>query len=506
MIVAVNPNLGLALPEIVMAIGAIKMLIIGLFRKNNNLNWCFYSALFFVVAAIMVIQDQTLETQVTFNGLFIKDSFTNLFKTTILGAGAFCLIFTRTTTSIENIRQFEYPILMMFSLLGMMVTVSSHDFLSLFIGVELQSLSTYIMVAMRRPSLESGEAALKYFVLGALATGIMLYGLSLIYGFTGTTSFELLEQFLKTNMGKAPSIHVLNKLFNSTENLSAIIGVLLIVASLGFKVAAAPFHSWAPDVYQGTPNSLTIFIATAPKIAALTIIVKILFFPLIGAAHVWKPLVFCLAVLSMFVGSITALLQVNIRRLMAYSSIGNMGFALVGVATGTREGAQATLVYGIVYVAAVLLFFSVSLLMLRRGQPVNTIDDLNGAHKKFPTCSILLAVSVVSMAGIPPFPGFFPKLYVLKSGLQTGHYIICVMAVLYSVIAAAYYLRILKAIFFESAEKKSQFTTGHVQKNARGEIDVFIAIASLVIFLGLFVVDHSLLLDACQNAVMAIVY
>ena len=491
MILAIKPTFMPALAEILVSLGAIKILLVGLFKKNNTLNWCFYLAIGTLIAALLALYSQPGELQITFNGLFVNDAYTIFMRMAVLMTGIVVLIFSRLTVVQEEINKFEYPALILLALVGMMVMISANDLLSLFMGIELQSLSLYILVAMRRNNSRSSEAALKYFILGALSTGILLYGCSLIYGFTGLTNFATLERFFKSQQ------------LTQSLSIGPIIGMVLVIIALGFKIAAAPFHSWAPDVYQGTPTSLTTFLATAPKIAGLAVIMRVLINPFGGISSLWKPLVILLAVLSMVVGSLTALTQSNVKRLIAYSSIGHMGFALIGVVTATEMGLEAAITYSIFYLMTTLLFFGGLLYLLRNGRPIKTIADLHGIGRSFPIIAFLLGFVVLSMAGIPPLPGFLPKLMILIAAVSQGNYGLAVVGVIYSVIAAAYYLIILKALFFD---KPIQIVARGSATYRKHDLIMNLVLAALVLGLTFSLLYPTPLLSIIHRATMALMY
>lgn len=491
MILAIKPTFMPALAEILVSAGALKILLVGLFKKNNTLNWCFYLATGTVVAGLLALYSQPNGLQITFNGLFVNDAYTIVMRIVILMAGFVSLVLSRLTVAQEEINKFEYPVLLLLALAGMMVMISANDLLSLFIGIELQSLSLYILVAMQRTNPLSSEAALKYFVLGALSTGILLYGFSLIYGFTGLTNFETLERFFK------------NQHLTQTLSIGPIIGMVLVIIALGFKIATAPFHSWAPDVYQGTPTSLTLFLATAPKIAGLAVMMRMLTNPFGGVAHLWQPLLIFLAILSMGIGSLTALTQSNVKRFIAYSSIGHMGFILIGIVTATEMGLQAAITYSIFYVTTMLLFFGAFLYLLRNGRPIKTLADLHGIGRSFPVIAFLLGFVVLSMAGIPPLPGFFPKLMILMAAISQGNYTLALVGVIYSVVAAAYYLIVLKALFFD---KPTQMVSKGAPPYRKHDLSINLVLAALVLGLTAWLVYPAPLLAMIHRATMALMY
>jgi NADH-quinone oxidoreductase subunit N len=491
MIASTKPIFMPALAEIFLSIGAIKVLLIGLFVKKNTLRWCVNASVLVLVAALFTLYSQPKGLQITFNGLFISDAFSILMRMAILITGGLVLLLTRFTAVQEELNHYEYPVLLLLALTGMMVMLSAHDLLSLFMGIELQSLSLYILVAMRRKNSESNEAALKYFVLGALSTGILLYGCSLVYGYTGLTNFEMLERFFKTQ--------------NSVQRLAIvpIIGMVLIVVALGFKIALAPLHSWAPDVYQGTPTSLTTFLATAPKITGLAVLMRVLISPFGGMVSIWQPLLILLSVLSMMVGSLTALTQVNVKRIIAYSSIGHMGFASIGILTLSEIGLNAAILYSIFYLLMTLLFFGSLLYLLRHGRSIEKLSDLQGLGQFHPKIAFLMGFTLLSMAGIPPLPGFIPKLVILRAVIANGSYWLAIIAVIYSVIAAAYYLLILKAIFLDKPLKAINHSTPAYRKN---NLILNLVLSALLIVLVSLLIYPLPLLNTVHEATMALMY
>ena len=336
----------------------------------------------------------------------------------------------------EKIARFEYPILFLFATLGMMLMVSANDLIALYLGIELQSLSLYVLAAFRRDTVRSSEAGLKYFVLGALSSGMLLYGCSMIYGFTGTTRFDVLAAMFAGVDGAEVSVGL-------------IIGLVFLVAGLAFKVAAVPFHMWIPDVYEGAPTPVTAFFAAAPKIAAMALFIRVLIGPFGDLADQWRQIIIFISIASMILGALAAINQTNIKRLMAYSAIGHVGYALVGLAAGGEIGVRGVLIYMAIYLAMVLGTFCCILCMRVHGRMVEGIDDLAGLSKTHPMVALALAIFMFSMSGIPPLAGFFAKIYVFFAAIQAGLYTLAVIGVLSSVVAAFYYLRIVKLMYFD---------------------------------------------------------
>ncbi|MCH8861799.1 MAG: NADH-quinone oxidoreductase subunit NuoN [Proteobacteria bacterium] len=428
------PNLIPALPELWLALGALVLLMLGVFRTNhvrrtvNNAAALMLAVAFFLVFAVGPTH------QVTFSGLFVSDGFTLFMKALVLlGSGA-VLVMSKPYLVDKDIFRFEYPVLVVTATLGMLMMVSANDMLSLYLGLELQSLSLYVLAAFNRDRQRSTEAGLKYFVLGALSSGMLLYGISLIYGFSGTTNFTILAGLYSG--GATPSVGVL-------------VGLVFVLAGLAFKISAAPFHMWTPDVYEGAPTPVTAFFAAAPKIAAMALVVRLLMGTFQGLVADWQQLVVFLSIASMVVGAFLALVQTNIKRLMAYSSIGHVGFALVGLAAGTTEGVTSLLVYMAIYLSMTLGAFACILSMRHKEGMCEDISDLAGLAKNQPRMAAALAIFMFSLAGIPLLAGFFGKLLVFLAAISAGLYTLALIGVLASVVGAFYYLRIVKIMYFD---------------------------------------------------------
>ena len=356
-------------------------------------------------------------------------------------AALMALIVSSNYLKTFKILKIEYPILVICAVLGMMVMISSNDLIVFYIGLELQSLSLYVLSSFNRDEVRSSEAGLKYFVLSALSSGLLLYGCSLIYGFSGSTNFELIASNLDSN------------------EYALTFGIVFILVGLAFKISAVPFHMWAPDVYEGSPTSVTLFFTMVPKIAALTVFIRFLYVPFINLIDQWQMILIFLSIASMVFGAVAAIGQKNIKRLIAYSSIGHIGYALAGLTTGTNEGIQSSVIYITIYVIMNLGLFS-CLLMLRRNEKYyETLDDLSGLSKNHPLLSLSLLVILFSLAGIPPLAGFFAKFYVFKAVIEQSMYFLAIVGLLSTVIAAFYYLRIIKIIYFD--EEKEKYDTDH---------------------------------------------
>ncbi|MEI8295337.1 MAG: NADH-quinone oxidoreductase subunit NuoN, partial [Alphaproteobacteria bacterium] len=433
------PNLLPAIPEMILAAGTCTLLLLGVLHDAAKA-WIPFLAKALIGALLLYLLICPTQQAITFNGLFVADAFATFCKLLILGFAGGVLLASSKTLALEDLEGFEYPLLILFSLLGMMVMVSANDLLTLFMGLELQSLSLYILAAFRREDGKSSEAALKYFVLGALSTGILLFGISFVYGFTGTTQFQTLATTF------AQKAH---------QPLGTWVGLVFIIAGLSFKIAAVPFHMWTPDVYEGTPTSVTTFIATVPKIAAFGLLLRLLLGPFNGFIAQWYGIISCLACASMLLGAFAALNQTNIKRLLAYRAIGHMGYALIGVASGGAGGATATLLYIFLYALMTLGFFACLLDLLRRGYTAESIQDLRGLWQTHPGTAFIMSFLLFSMAGIPPLAGFLGKLYVFQAAVSKGLYGLAVVGVLASVVAAAYYLYIIKVMVMDNPQEQS---------------------------------------------------
>src|SRR6476619_2400758 len=408
------------------------LLMLGVFlRKEQGEFVLGLAILVIIVAGVFVAMGQGTES--AFQGSFIVDSFARVLKLlTLTGAAAALLMSIDYWRRAGGLR-FEFPVLVLLATTGMMMMISANDLISLYVGLELQSLALYVVAAFERDSARSAEAGLKYFVLGALSSGMLLYGASLVYGFTGSTDFATIAALVQP----------------SGANLGLIFGLVFLMAGFAFKISAVPFHMWTPDVYEGAPTPVTAFFAAAPKLAAMALTVRTLFAAFPSVTHEWQQIVTFLAIASMALGSFAAIGQRNIKRLMAYSSIGHMGDALVGLAAGTAEGVQGVLIYMSIYVAMTLGTFAVILSMRRDGKLVETIADLSGLARTHPTQAFFLGALMFSLAGIPPLAGFFAKFYVFLAAIKAGLFTLAVIGVLTSVVGAYYYLAIVKIMYFD---------------------------------------------------------
>ena len=436
----IDNDLNSILPEIILSVFAMLSLLIGVYggQDKRTANITFVTAGLMVITGIWMLFDGS-PSETAFNKMFIDDAFSRFAKALVLLSSAAVLVMSLGYMLRHNLGRFEYPILIIFSVVGMMFMVSANDLMILYLGLELQSLALYVVASMRRESLKSTEAGMKYFVLGALSSGLLLYGASLVYGYSGSTNFQ----------------SIVTSLDSSSRSLGFMFGMILVVAGLAFKISAVPFHMWTPDVYEGAPTPITAFLSTAPKIAAMALFARVVhdaFFVMIAE---WQQIVALMSVLSMFVGAIAAIGQTNIKRLMAYSSIAHMGYALIGLASGTVFGLQAMLVYMAIYVTMNVGTFAFILSMEKDGQPVTDIYSLNQLGVKQPGRALAMLVLLFRLAGVPPLVGFFGKLYVLRAAYDAGLIWLAVLGVLASVIGAYYYLRLIYLMYFGENQDES---------------------------------------------------
>ena len=433
----IGNDINVILPELVLVGAAMAVLMWGVFSKREvgaQALWAI-SALFIGVGAWIALTGRG--TDAAFNNMFINDAFGRFAKITMLWSGAAVLLLSKPYLERAKLMKFEFPVLVALAMVGMMMMVSAGNMMALYMGLELQSLALYVIAAFNRDSLRSSEAGLKYFVLGAISSGVLLYGMSLVYGYTGALGFAEI-----TDVIAAEGLP-----------LGALFGLVFIVSGMAFKVSAAPFHMWTPDVYEGSPTPVTALFATAPKVAAAAMITRILFDAFGGAIADWQQILALLALLSMYVGAVAAIGQTNIKRLMAYSSIGHMGFAIMGLAAGTEAGVQNMLIYMVVYVTTNVGVFAFILNMEKDGRAVTDISALSLYSRVAPGRALALLVLMFSLAGIPPLVGFFAKLYVLQAAFDAGLAWLAIAAVIASVTSAFYYLRIIKLMYFGEASE-----------------------------------------------------
>ncbi len=430
----------LVLPEIILAIAAMGILMVGVFQSGNCLAMTskLSGGAILIIAALVYFMGGDV-SQSAFNGLLIVDGLSTYAKILILISAFLAIFMSLSYFEKEKVTTFEIPVLYLLAVLGMLVMVSSNSLLTVYIGIELQSLSLYVVAAIRRNTLKSTESGLKYFVLGALSSCILLYGISLVYGYTGALEFDTLG-------------HVLTQ--QSRTELGLILGLVFICTGLGFKISAAPFHMWTPDVYEGAPTAVTSFFAIAPKIAAMVLFVRVLMGPFADLVAQWQQITWCLALLSLLAGAFGAIAQQNIKRMMAYSSIGHVGFALVGLTAGSSDGVSGILIYLSFYLIMNIGAFAIILSMRRSAVSVEKITDLSGLSKTNPIIAFTFALIMFSMAGVPPLAGFLGKFFVVKAALDAGFVYLSIAAVLASVVSAFYYLRLIKIMYFDESQEK----------------------------------------------------
>ena len=428
------PGIEYIYAEVFLFISILFLLILGVFINKsykiiNNL------AILSLAFTFLILINNSTEVILIFNNSYIIDSISTFMKLLTLVSSIFVLIICNHYIVNLNINKFEYPILILSSILGMFLMISSYDLIVFYMGLELQSLSLYVLASFNRENKKSTEAGLKFFVLSALSSGLLLYGCSLVYGYSGSTNFQLISSNLNEN------------------NLGSIFGIIFIIVGLAFKVSAVPFHMWTPDVYEGAPTSVTSFFATVPKIAALAVFIRFMYVPFINVIDNWQLIVVFLSIASMILGAVAAIGQSNIKRLMAYSSIGHMGYALAGIATASEDGARSTILYLVIYLIMNIGIFSCILTMKRDNKFIEDINELSGLSKNRPLISLSFLILLLSLAGIPPLAGFFAKFYVFMSVIESKMYLLAIIGLLTTVVSAFYYLRIIKIIYFDEPKK-----------------------------------------------------
>ena len=430
-------NLNFVLPEIFISLSIMFLLILGVFKKDSSQLILNFSLIILLITA-GIIFNETLNIKKTllFNESVIIDYLSSFMKLITILSALMALSISSNYLKIFKIQKIEYPILLICAVLGMMVMISSNDLIVFYVGLELQSLSLYVLASFKRDEVKSSEAGIKYFVLSALSSGLLLYGCSLIYGFSGSTNFEIISNNLDSN------------------EYALTFGIVFILVGLAFKISAVPFHMWAPDVYEGSPTSVTLFFTMVPKIAALTVIIRFLYVPFVNLIDQWQMILVFLSIASMIFGSVAAIGQKNLKRLIAYSSIGHVGYALAGLTPATNEGIQSSIIYMTIYVLMNLGLFSCLLMLKRNDKYYETLDDLSGLSKHHPILSLCLLIILFSLAGIPPLAGFFAKFYVFKAVIEQSMYFLAIVGLLSTVIAAFYYLRIIKIIYFDQEKEK----------------------------------------------------
>ena len=466
-------QLSVTLPELTLALGAMVLLLVGVSAREEQPDVILWLAvLILALAAFFVLQGSGTTT--LFGDSFIVDPFARVMKLLTLTGAAVTLTMSVDYWQAAGQLKFEFPVLVLLATTGMMMMISANDLIALYVGLELQSLSLYVVAAFDRRSARSSEAGLKYFVLGALSSGMLLYGASLIYGFTGSTLFTDIAVAVQP----------------SGANLGLIFGLVFLMTGFAFKISAVPFHMWTPDVYEGAPTPVTAFFAAAPKLGAMALTVRTLFAAFPSVTPEWQQIVTFLAIASMALGSFAAIGQRNIKRLMAYSSIGHMGYALVGLAAGTVEGVQGVIIYLAIYLAMTLGTFACILAMRRKGRMVEDIDQLSGLSSTSPMMAFLLAMLLFSLAGIPPLAGFFAKFYVFLAAINSGLYTLAVIGVLLSVVGAYYYLRIVKIMYFDAPAERFEPMPGLLA----------VVLGASGLFILFYFVDPAPLVDVAEAA------
>ena len=451
-------NLNIMFPEIFLTLSVFSILMIGVFIKNS-FNLIFNLTSIIIGITIVIILTSPSDEEKIFLDSFTRDAFSNYFKILILSSSLFVLNSSKNFIEDNKLDKFEYPIIILLSILGMFFMVSSNDLILFYLGLELQSLSLYILASIDRDNLRSTESGIKYFVLSALSSGLLLYGCSLLYGFTGSTNFDIIA----------------SKLIE--ENTGAVFAMVFILVGLAFKVSAVPFHMWTPDVYEGAPTSITSYFAVVPKVAGLALLIKFMFIPFSNILLEWQTIIIFISIASMILGAIAAMIQKNFKRLLAYSSIGHIGYALAGVATGAISGYQSAIIYISIYVIMNIGAFSCLYLLKKDGQYKENISDLSGISKKHPLVAVSLLIILFSLAGIPPLGGFFAKFYVFVAVLEKEMYALAIIGLLTTVMSAFYYLKIIKTIYFDDS-----LITFDTTKNRNAQISIFASCIILITF------------------------
>ena len=465
-------QLNLIIPELFLTTSIMILLMIGVFYKNS-FNLIFKLSMIILLATFILLFNHSVDTSAKlFNSSYTIDYLSLFMKALTLVACIFVMLSSFDYIKLIGINKIEYPILILSATLGMMIMISSYDLIVFYMGLELQSLSLYVLVSFNRDSYRSTEAGLKYFVLSALSSGLLLYGCSLIYGFSNSTNFDLIAQNI------------------DQFNTGSIFGIVFILVGLAFKVSAVPFHMWAPDVYEGSPTSVTAFFAIVPKVAALTVFIRFLYVPFINLVDQWQMIIIFISLASMILGAVAAIGQTNLKRLMAYSAIGHMGYALAGLATGSNEGIQSTVIYLSIYLLMNLGIFSCIFMMKRKDIFYEDIQDLSGLSKNHPIISVCLLVLLFSLAGIPPLAGFFAKFYVFMAVIKVEMYTLAIIGLITTVISAFYYLRIIKIIYFDDPKEIFE-----IDKNLGLKVSLFLSTIIILIYF----IYPSLLIDMVSN-------
>ncbi|MBI3440429.1 MAG: NADH-quinone oxidoreductase subunit NuoN [Proteobacteria bacterium] len=475
------PALMISFPELILAVLAMILLMLAVVGQKENYRLISRLGVFALIVIATLLFKSNPETGTSFGGMFITDSFAIYMKMLVAIGSAVSLMMAGKSLEREKIDRVEYPVLILFSTLGMMLMISANDLISLYVSLELQSFPLYVLAAIQRDSTRSTEAGLKYFVLGSLSSGLLLYGASLIYGFTGATGFEPIAQALHGQ---------------TAVSLGIVTGMVLMICGMAFKVSAVPFHMWAPDVYEGAPAPVTAFFAIAPKVAAIALLARVLMGPFGDMIGLWQQVIIAISIASMVLGGVAAVTQTNIKRLLAYSSIGHMGYALIGLAAANRVGIQGIVIYMTLYMLMSIGVFCLVLMMKRRDKVVEGISDLSGLAKQQPMLALAMSIMMFSMAGIPPLAGFFGKLFIFQAAVSAGLYTLAVTGVLTSVVAAYYYLRIIKVMYFEDA-------AAGIDKSEDTGLNLILIAASLAVVL--FIVLPAPILNGAAEAALSLV-
>ena len=428
------PVISPALPEIILAVGAMVLLLVGAFSSERATRMVSWLAIAVLIIALVLSQLGGGERRLAFYDMFLTDAFALFMKALVLIGSAVTILLAMRYNEDQGIARFEFPVLVLLSTAGMMVMISANDLITFYVGLELQNLALYVVASFNRDSVRSSEAGLKYFVLSALSSGLLLYGISLVYGFTGTTAFADLASLMGSG---------------ATPSMGVIVGLVFVIVGLAFKVSAVPFHMWTPDVYEGAPTPVSMFFALAPKMAALGLFIRFMIAPFGPLLDEWRQIIIFLSIASMVFGAVAAVAQHNIKRLMAYSSIGHVGYLLIGLAAGTTEGIRGTLVYLAIYLFMNVGAWGVILCMRRQGQMLEEIADLAGLSRTHPALALAFGIFLFSLAGVPPAAGFFAKLYIFFAAIDAKLAGLAVIGVLASVVSAFYYLRIVKVMYFD---------------------------------------------------------
>ena len=447
------------LPEFILFISGMLLLMYGAFIKNknsSNLNILTLLTIFITAISLLLVPDNSSIASST----FINSLLTKYIKLFILIL-AFLVIYISSNYLKKNqIYFFEYPVLLIFSILGMLVMISANDLIILYISIELQSLSLYVLVALRRGSIKGSEAALKYFILGSIASAVILYGCSMVYSVVGATNYEIIKHFSD----------------QSFDNLILSLGLVLIISGIAFKLSAAPFHMWTPDVYEGSPTSVTTVLITLPKLAALIVLVNLLLYPFQNQTITWVPIIIIISMLSMAIGSISALKQDNLKRLFAFSTIANIGYVMIGLASVNDEAIKASFLYMFIYTLATLGVFSFIMILRREDRQLVTVSDISGLSRSKPLLALSVAILLLSLAGIPPFGGFFGKLFIFSAAIEAGNLYLAIAGVIFSVISAYYYLKIIKTMYLDESSEELNYNLDQKQ------LFIIILMAFLMLF------------------------